>query len=126
MTAKQFRSTAVWQRARAVALRNASACAICHGALGPLRTDLGPRHPLAPSVDHVRPLAGIDLATPEGRALAVDQALLRVAHYGCNARRGAARRRGNRPVARGVRRNSQFGPRADPNDWLGPTNSAVA
>jgi len=90
MTAKQFRSTAAWQRARARVLRGATHCAKCGGAL---RRDLGPRHRLAPTVDHVRPLAYVDLGTPEGRALATDPANLRAMHYGCNASRGAGGRR---------------------------------
>jgi len=86
VTAREFRGSYPWKRARRQALRCATVCELC-GA--PFRLDLGPRHRLAPSVDHIVPLSRLDLGTPEGRAWAVDPALLRVAHLGCNARRGA-------------------------------------
>jgi 5-methylcytosine-specific restriction endonuclease McrA len=54
-----------------------------------LRLDVGSRHRLYPSVDHVVPLVDLDLATAAGRALAVNPAMLRVTHRGCNASRGA-------------------------------------
>ena len=95
MTAKSFRSSAAWQRARARVLRGARVCSICGGAL---RFDVHPRHRLAPSVDHVRPLRQINLNTAEGRALAVDPAWLRATHLGCNAARGAGGRRRRRRV----------------------------
>lgn len=90
-TAREFRGSYSWKRARRVALRGATVCMICGGGF---RLDLGPRHPSYPSVDHVIPLAKLDLRTAAGRATAVDQALLRVTHLGCNARRGA----GTKPV----------------------------
>ncbi len=94
MTARQFRGSYAWKRARRIALQGAWGCAICGG---PFQVDRGPRHRLYPTVDHVIPLANLELATPAGRAMAVNQAILRVAHNGCNASRGArdgnARRR---------------------------------
>ena len=86
MTPKQFRSSAAWQKARARALRGATTCSGCGRVL---RTDLGPRHSSAPSVDHRIPLASIDLDTLEGRALAVDPEHLTVMCIGCNSKRGA-------------------------------------
>jgi len=105
-TARQFRGSYAWKRARRTALRGASVCALCGGGL---RFDVGFRHPLYPSVDHVLPLAELDLTSWQGRMMAVDQRLLRVVHLGCNASRGAtqgnAQRReppmpGPRPVSR--------------------------
>lgn len=130
MTPERFRSTAAWQRARARALRGATHCAICSGAL---LFDVRPRHPLAPSADHVRPLATLDLNTAADRAIALDPALIRPCHIKCNSSRGDGgrpRRRKGRPQ-RGhvapqlVRADpaTQFGPpvaRADPALWLGP------
>lgn len=86
MTAAQFRGSAAWKRARRIASLRATVCAICGGAF---RRDLGHLHPLAPSVDHVSELATLDLDTVVGREAAVDQANLRVVHFGCNASRGA-------------------------------------
>lgn len=52
-------------------------CWICGGSV---RYDLGPRHPLAPSVDHLVPLSlGGHPLDPQNAELA---------HYGCNSRRG--------------------------------------
>jgi 5-methylcytosine-specific restriction endonuclease McrA len=51
-------------------------------------TFLGPRHRLAPSVDHITPLDQIDLGSAEGRAFALSQRNLRVCHIGCNSKRG--------------------------------------
>jgi len=115
MTPKRFRSTAAWQRARALALRGATHCALCGGAL---RFDVRPRHSLAPSVDHVRPLATLDLNSAEGRAVALDQALLRPCHVGCNSTRANVSRRG-RPGRR--RRNPArvAGARSRAESWLG-------
>jgi 5-methylcytosine-specific restriction endonuclease McrA len=86
MTARQFRGTYAWKQARRNALRGAYACAICGG---PLLLDAGRYHRLYPTVDHVFPLARLDLATAAGRAVALDQANLRVVHNACNASRGA-------------------------------------
>lgn len=86
MTPSQFRSTAAWQKARARALRGASVCHICGGLL---RRDLDPRHPQSPSVDHVRPLATLDLSTHADRMIALDPSNLRPCHLGCNSSRGA-------------------------------------
>jgi 5-methylcytosine-specific restriction endonuclease McrA len=83
--------------ARRIALRGAMSCAICGGGF---RLDLGCRHPLYPSVDHVIPLSRLDLSSPAGRALAVDPGYLRVTHMGCNSRRGADAP----PVPQGVSR----------------------
>jgi 5-methylcytosine-specific restriction endonuclease McrA len=95
LTPSEFRSTAQWQRARQRKLATGPAhCTICGRALS---TRLGPRHSSAPSVDHVVPLAELNLATEAGRRQACDQSLLRVVCIGCNSRRGsayAARRRG--------------------------------
>jgi len=122
MTPQRFRSSAAWQRARTRALRGATHCTLCGGAL---RFDVHPRHPLAPSVDHVRPLATLDLRQAADRAVALDQALLRPCHLGCNAGRGnnqGRRRRKGRPARRqhvaGLRPTLQV--RADPLLWLGP------
>ena len=98
MTSRQFRGTAAWKRARKIAQRSAYGCAICGG---PFRLDLGSRHPLYPSVDHVLPLADIDLTTAAGRAIAVDQSMLRVAHLGCNGSRGARDGNARRAVRSG-------------------------
>jgi hypothetical protein len=89
VTPREFRSSIAWKRARANARRNATVCEICGGEL---RRDLGPRHKLAPSVDHVEPLARLNLNSSADRALAVSQNMLRVTHLGCNARRGAGQR----------------------------------
>jgi 5-methylcytosine-specific restriction endonuclease McrA len=80
-----------WRQVRTRVLRDAEVCAICGGLLD---FDAPPRSPLAPSVDHVLPISQIRaLYDPiEARRVAVDPSLLRAAHYGCNSRRGAARR----------------------------------
>lgn len=52
-------------------------CEICGK---PCRYDLGPRHPLAPSVDHIIPLSMGGHPTAVGNA--------RLVHYGCNSSRG--------------------------------------
>ena len=111
MTAERFRGTAAWKRARKLALKGATHCALCNQEL---RFDVGPRHPLAPSVDHVTPLATLDLSTAAGRAVAVDQALLRVAHLGCNARRGAGSAARNWAAGTSTRRPR---PRWQSRDW---------
>jgi 5-methylcytosine-specific restriction endonuclease McrA len=86
VTARQFKGSYAWKRARRIALQGAYGCAICGG---PFRLDLGHRHRLYPTVDHVIPLARLDLTSAAGRAVAVSQEFLRVVHNGCNASRGA-------------------------------------
>jgi hypothetical protein len=105
MTSRQFRGTAAWKRARKIAQRSANGCALCGGAF---RLDLGSRHRLYPSVDHVIPLARIDLSTAAGRALAVDQSVLRVTHLGCNASRGARDGNVRRAAERRAARSEYF------------------
>ena len=89
MTSDQFRGSYLWKRARARASRGAGVCAICGG---PFPDGVRPRSRWAKSVDHVLPLAALNLSTAEGRRMATDPANLRVAHYGCNSRRGAGGR----------------------------------
>lgn len=101
MTAAQFRSSPAWKRARARAIRGAVRCELCGGMLVP---GAMPRTRWSATVDHVVPLSRLALDTAEGRRAAIDPGNLRVAHYGCNSRRGAGRRRG--PAAR---------------DWTGPS-----
>lgn len=108
MTAREFRGSYAWKRARRIAVRGANGCAICGGSF---RLDVGPRHRLYPTVDHVIPLADLDLTSAAGRAVAVDQALLRAVHNGCNASRGA--RDGNQRRASAVPRAYRDG-RAPP------------
>jgi 5-methylcytosine-specific restriction endonuclease McrA len=96
LTAKQFRSTAAWQRARELKLQGATHCAICQLPLYPTAPA---RSKWSSTVDHVIPLHNIDLGTADGRALAVNPAWLRAAHTGCNSKRGnrtAAKRRAPR------------------------------
>lgn len=61
---------------------------ICWLCGKPVRYDVGPRHPLAPSVDHLIPLS------KGGHPTAIENAEL--AHYGCNSARGNG---SNRPDA---------------------------
>lgn len=89
MTAAQFRSSPAWKRARARAIRGAVRCELCGGMLVP---GAMPRTRWSATVDHVVPLARLDLSTAEGRKAALDPENLRVAHYGCNSRRGAGHR----------------------------------
>jgi len=105
VTAREFRGSYAWKRARRIALRSAWGCAICGG---PFRLDLGPRNSLYPSVDHVIPLARIDLSTAAGRAVAVDQSMLRVTHLGCNASRGAREGNVQRAADRRAARSAYF------------------
>jgi 5-methylcytosine-specific restriction endonuclease McrA len=81
MTAKQLRSSPRWKCVRLQALRGATHCAICGGQLVP---DAPPRSPMSSSVDH-------RVALANGGA-PFDLSNLRVAHLGCNARRGTGRR----------------------------------
>jgi hypothetical protein len=87
LTAKQFRSTAAWQRARELKLRGATHCAICQY---PLIPGAPPRSRWSTSVDHLVELDRLNLSTAAGRAQACNQAWLRVTHLGCNAKRGNA------------------------------------
>lgn len=64
------------REARARVLEHATHCWLCGK---PLRFDVGPRHPLAPSVDHL-------VAVVDGGVDVVENML--PAHYGCNSRRG--------------------------------------
>jgi 5-methylcytosine-specific restriction endonuclease McrA len=72
------RDSGRWRSLRAQLRRAATVCAICGG---PLDHNAKPRSRFYPSIDHIVPLSqGGD---------PFDQANLRVAHYGCNASRGA-------------------------------------
>jgi hypothetical protein len=51
-------------------------------------------------VDHVYPLAELDLNSAEGRAMATNPAWLVAAHLGCNSRRGAKTAAAKRRVPR--------------------------
>jgi 5-methylcytosine-specific restriction endonuclease McrA len=113
MTAKQFRSTHRYKQARARFLRSATVCAICGG---PFVAGVPPRSRWAVSVDHERPLSELDLATAEGRALAMDQRYWRAAHVGCNSRRSGRRIAAR---ARAALAFVEAQPRADPRLWLG-------
>ncbi len=80
-----------YQKARAQVLDGAQVCHLCGG---PLDFDAPPRSRWAPSADHELPVSATRHLDAETRqALAVDPALMRPAHYGCNSRRGAGRRR---------------------------------
>jgi 5-methylcytosine-specific restriction endonuclease McrA len=63
---------------------------ICWLCGKPVNYDVPPRHPLAPSVDHVIPLHPAD-GSPGGHPTAIENAQL--AHYGCNSARGNGSRR---------------------------------
>ena len=89
MTAAQFRSSPAWKRARARAIPGAVRCELCGGMLVP---GAMPRTRWSTTVDHVVPLARLDLSTAEGRTAALDPENLRVAHCGCNSRRSAGHR----------------------------------
>jgi len=109
MTAREFRGSAAWKRARRVALQSAYGCAICGGAFV---VSAGCRHPRYPTVDHVIPLARLNLATAAGRAMAADQSSLRVVHNGCNASRGARDGNVQRAADRRAARSAFFAERA--------------
>jgi hypothetical protein len=85
MNAKEFRSSAIWQKARAAVLSHSSHCALCGHPLCPTAP---PRSRWSSSVDHVYPLHNVDLSTAAGRALACNPAALRAVHLGCNSKRG--------------------------------------
>jgi 5-methylcytosine-specific restriction endonuclease McrA len=97
--ARRFRGSQAWKdaRARVVAAANkdGAPCAICGR---PIMWHLPKLHPLSATVDHIQPLKTIDLATAEGRRLAVDPTLLRIAHRGCNSAVENRSRGRNAPV----------------------------
>jgi hypothetical protein len=87
-----------WTQARARVLRGATVCHLCGGALD---WDAPARSPKSPSVDHIIPVKSMRGMAPEARRrLLLDENLLRPAHYGCNASRGAGRRRRNPHTSR--------------------------
>lgn len=59
-----------------VLARDGGACHICGG---PVDLSAPPRSPAAPTIDHVTPLSRGGKHTPEN---------VRLAHYGCNSRKG--------------------------------------
>ncbi|KAA9111563.1 HNH endonuclease [Microbacterium rhizomatis] len=67
-----------------------SVCWLCRGTLGPIRHDLGGRHRLGPSLDHV---------VPASKGGTWDLSNLRPAHQCCNS----ARRDRPPSIPRGVR-----------------------
>lgn len=75
-----FRSTRRWKALVVEHCPPGSVCSICHGERGPILFDLRPRHPLGPSLDHVRPASlcryAFELWEPSNLA---------PAHFGCNA-----------------------------------------
>lgn len=71
------RSTARWQRVRLRVLREETVCWLC----GEADFVAVARHPRSKSVDHVQALANGGLLTA--------RANLRLAHFGCNARKAA-------------------------------------
>jgi 5-methylcytosine-specific restriction endonuclease McrA len=76
-----------WRRAAAHIRGTQTHCWICGH---PVNFAAPPRTPAAPSVDHLRPLTlGGDPTDPTN---------LRLAHYGCNSRRGTGQSRGIRTV----------------------------
>jgi 5-methylcytosine-specific restriction endonuclease McrA len=105
MTPQQFRSSAIWQKARAAVLSRSSHCALCGRPLYPTAP---PRSRWSSSVDHVYPLHNVDLGTAAGRALATNPAALRAVHLGCNSKRGNKTASAARRVAGAVPRI--FGP----------------
>jgi 5-methylcytosine-specific restriction endonuclease McrA len=74
---RDARRTGAWRVVRAHVLAEESMCWLCKG----VKFVNTPRHPLSRSVDHVVPLV------EGGRPF--DRRNLRLAHYGCNAARGA-------------------------------------
>ncbi|NTW39924.1 MAG: hypothetical protein HGA44_08530 [Cellulomonadaceae bacterium] len=75
-----FRSSRRWKALVVEHCRPGAVCALCHGERGPIRFDLRARHPLGPSLDHVRPASRCQFAwelwAPSN---------LQPAHFGCNA-----------------------------------------
>ena len=121
MTPERFRLTAAWQRARARALRGATHCALCGGAL---RFDVRPRHRSRPPLTMFARSATLDLNTAADRAIALDPALLRPCHIKCNSSRGDGGRPRRRQGAPGAAAcGHQLAPqlvRADPATRFGP------
>ena len=92
----KLRSGAPWERCRSVVLARESVCWLCGAYVDPT---IRGRRRWAASVDHIYPLKylrGLPLA--EQRRLAWDPELCRLAHYGCNCRRGAKTVRTGRQV----------------------------
>jgi 5-methylcytosine-specific restriction endonuclease McrA len=112
VTVDQFRGSTYWKTARRIALSRATVCAICGGSFV---TSRGHRFRLYPTVDHIRPLAELDLRTSAGLAAAVDQQNLRVVHGCCNARRGGllADRRRRQAAADAAREQQRPAPSRD-------------
>ena len=84
--------------ARKRVLKGATVCSICGGELD---FDAPPRTSYAPSVDHIIPLSQTRHLDPQTRRrMAADPTNLRPAHFGCNSRRGDARRPAPRKASR--------------------------
>jgi len=72
----------VWRRVRNKVINSTDICWICGKQV---RRDVPPTHPLAPTADHT-----LDL---QYGGSAQDARNLRLAHFGCNSRRGAQSKR---------------------------------
>lgn len=91
------REGSAWRKVRAAVLASSSTCHLCGKAV-----DFGakPCTPIAPSVDHLFPLKILRaLPVEEQRRISLNPAFLRVAHFGCNSRRGAKRLAASRRTA---------------------------
>lgn len=78
-----------YRKVRERVLRGAQ---VCHIYGEPLDWDAPPRSRWAPTVDHVVPVSSLrDMDPRAARRIAIDPSLMRPAHYGCNASRGANR-----------------------------------
>lgn len=75
-----FRSTRRWKALVVELCPPGAECSICHGVRGPILFGLRPRHPLGPSLDHVRPASRCTYAYELW-----EPANLKPAHFGCNA-----------------------------------------
>lgn len=75
-----FRSQRRWKRLVVELCPPGSVCALCQGERGPIEFGLRPRHPLGPSLDHVRPASRCRYAWQLW-----DPLNLQPAHLGCNA-----------------------------------------
>lgn len=78
-----------WEALKPIVCPPGSICWLCRK---PIIFGLRPRHPMGPSIDHVKPLS------KHGAPL--DLANLRPAHYGCNSRRQAGTKDAQRPRSR--------------------------